>query len=191
MARWNPREGHIEAGIAVFQDRSARPPLDALQRNLALFNAAGQLGVLGRQFRFGFAFNHPTGDIELTFIDRSTMKSVFRRLPIGSLTSTETDKCRVYVQVAESDAPVRVISKSLIFVDDEVNNSDLPTCVADALVRAIGLIRWPSDLDDRRSPFDRYTEARLFLSVLYGISESPEPPLVRKQLIDARSATCP
>jgi hypothetical protein len=185
MARWKQRE----ASIGVFQDKSARLPASALNRNLAILNGIGQLGF-GQLFRLGMSYKDPAVDIELVFVSRQMREEVFRRLPVGLPMSAETDRCRVYIETDGSDAPIQTISRSHILVDDEVDIADLPTCVADALIRATGLIGWPVR-DEYRSLVEKYTEARLFVDSLYTLPEAPTLGVVRRHLIEMRSMTRP
>jgi hypothetical protein len=183
MARW----GKQELSIGVFQDRSARQPADSIQRNLAIFNAVGRLGLL---FHFGVTFNSPSADIELIFVNKSTKQVVFHSLPIGSLISPDVSQCRVYAEVVDSDVPIRLITKSHILADDDTNVSDLPICIADALIQAIGLTRWPSSSSDDQSATDKYFEFGIFISALYAMPNIPDFPIVKKAVTDAKSLIC-
>jgi hypothetical protein len=55
------------------------------------------------------------------------------------------------------------------------------------LIRAAGLVRWPSDPSNYRSDYERYVEARIFLNVLYGSSQGDDYESAKSRLILLRS----
>jgi hypothetical protein len=184
LVRWSQREDLI----GIFLDRSARPPEDPIARNLAIHNAIGRLG-LGKAFRLGLTFDSPAVDIQLIFVRRATSDLVFKKLPPGAFVSPETDRCRVYVEVADSDLPIRSISRSHIVADQDVAVADLPVCIANALLHSIGLARWNFERDPF-SPARWYPEAHIFVDVLYALPKRPDLALLRKQLAETKSLTC-
>jgi hypothetical protein len=175
-----------EAVIGVFHDKSARKPADTVARNLAIFHAMGRSGFL-TVIRLAVGFSEPTADIELVFINRTASQSKFKNEPVGVLMSPRSDRCRVLLELAESDATVRLISKAHVFVDDDVGVPDLPDCVADALRRAVGLIKWNRELG---AVEDRGATAQIFVAALYELPAAPNMAILKKVLSDKRSAVC-
>jgi hypothetical protein len=123
----------------------------------------------------------------LVFINRTASQSKFKNEPVGVLMSPRSDRCRVLLELAESDATVRLISKAHVFVDDDVGVPDLPDCVADALRRAVGLIKWNRELG---AVEDRGATAQIFVAALYELPAAPNMAILKKVLSDKRSAVC-
>jgi hypothetical protein len=164
----------------------AASPLSRETRT-AVFNAFGKLGVLGSQFHFQMDFTGKQTDITLRFMPNSLIRRIFQNMPPDAVVSSSADACKVRIYISPSGSN-ELITKANILVDEDLAVLDLPVCVANALVRSIGLIHWSAEKDQRRSDFDRYSEARIFLTVLYG--DGVVTNSTRQQLVFARDAAC-
>lgn len=191
--RWSERR----ALIGFYMDRSARRPSDPWARFYERVNGIGLLGLFGRfelaiqggQSANSRIIDNPSIDIKVVTASREMKQQVFQRLPRSIPTSPETDRCRVFLSLAGPRGRITFISRSEVVVDDDLEGSDLTTCIAYALVRSLGLFRWGSDGRDR-PPADKYTEVPIFVETLYRIPDTVDEATLREQLLLAKSSVC-
>src|SRR5262249_32983597 len=131
LMRWKAKR---ELVLNIFQDRSARKPDDSLKRNMAVFYAMANVGYT---FKFSLDFQRADGDIGVVFVSEAKKKDIARD---ASFASDSAERCPAYLEFADGEGGIWLISKADVLVSDQLPLDDITECVRTGLFNAIGLI---------------------------------------------------
>ena len=183
VARWKKQS----LVIGIFQDRSAAPPADPFERNLAILRGVAAVDLT---IRFSMNYGGSPNDIELVFVDRATKLKVLQARPIGMIRSANTDGCPAYLEIADDGKNVRTISKAHVLIADDVDIATLPACLETGLINSVGLIGWSPKSHEGVSDDAAYALFDPFTSVLLSLRSDKDLAEVRLKIGELRSRHC-